>query len=329
MVLDQVQRHPQLHQTQAQQQQHPGSDNAAQVCVQATAVLRNLAVVQSHSQLFVEQQGTPIAALLDLLTVQQHDEVILNVSRCLSKLSLHSHCRECILQWHPRCSTTAGVQCTCSNRSNYSSSLAICQRHCDSAVALLTQLTLRPTLAASYRAVFLRLSFVLANLTTDNAEARQQVTTVPGAVNSLLQLMHEFLHELLEQQEQQDAVLNSSTAGCRTSSNQSSRFSSPPVDDILTKLLRLLGNIAIDSVIGWQLAAQQSTEDVVMGVMCSCRYELQEELVLNAAAALTNLAFHNQPGNKVGAVGQRTFRVFPDQFHSKHATPFNKVGSVG
>jgi hypothetical protein len=67
----------------------------------------------------------------------------------------------------------------------------------------------------------------------------------------------------------------------------------------MIKLLRVLANLSIDRTVGPALAAKQVTADALMAVVTGYQYAQAEELVLNATAALTNLAFYDTPSNKV------------------------------
>lgn len=71
-------------------------------------------------------------------------------------------------------------------------------------------------------------------------------------------------------------------------------------EEVLVKLLRLLANVAIHPALGAALAAKQATADALLAVLQCYSFEAAEELVLNAAAALTNLSYYQEPTNKVG-----------------------------
>lgn len=277
--------------TAAQQSSHGQHETAAQVCVQATAVLRNLAVSPSHATLFVQQQGLPLQALLQLLAVFHHQqEVVLNVSRSLSKLSLDASCREVMvhleLQQHSGqqrgriCSSSQGVEFA-------------------AAVPCLVQLLLQPQAQHNSQwPLVLRVAFVLGNLTTYHPEARTAIAAVSGALDGVLQLALELLHPQdccseqqpkQQQQHGQQAALTTTSTSCGKAS----------AEDVLVKLLRLLGNIAIDQEAGAALAANAAMAELVLGVLHAYDFDRQEELVLNAVAALTNLVFYNSPESEV------------------------------
>lgn len=276
-----------------QPKQHQQYETSVQACVQATAVLRNLAVAPAHAQYFIQQDGSAVHALLHLLSITEYEEVTLNISRILSKLSLHSCCRQVILQYK--------VTFIAAGRSGMidGGDVSLCDGQRIASVSLLTRLTIRSpsvcnSVDSSYWAVVLRLAFVLGNLTTYHAEARQQVAATPGALVFLPQLVVRVLQ--LHKHEQEVQLQLVTTAADSDTRNNSS---STPLVDVLVKCIRLLANMALESSEGMQLASQKATVDAVMGVLGSFSYEDEEELVLNAAAALTNLAYHKGPSNLV------------------------------
>jgi hypothetical protein len=273
-----------------QQQSQRQQEAATQVCVQATAVLRNLAVYPGHASLFVQQQGLPLRVLMQLLgTCGSVGEVALNVSRCLSKLSLHETCREALLQlqlqrWHQH------DRCCDDNSSSVHSA------NSTEAVPCLLEVLLTADAAGnSNRPMVLRLAFVLGNLTTYHSEARAAVADTPHALEGLVQLALGLLQSAQVQQEQQ------ATAG-RRQLGRTAAASLDAAEDLLVKLLRLLGNTAMDEAAGIALACNEEVVQLVVGVLQGYEFEQQEELVLNAAAAFTNLVFYQDPGNQVSTV---------------------------
>jgi hypothetical protein len=269
---------------------------AAQVCVQATAVLRNLAVHPGHAAMFVQQQRLPLRALLQLLSAcGTVGEVALNVSRCLSKVSLQEACRQAMLQLQlPR------QQCLL-QRDGCSSSNHRNAVPADSAAAvpcLLQVLLDADATHSSQRPLVLRLAFVLGNLTTFHPEARAAVADTPHALDGVVQLALALLQ--CAQDEQQQQTSNSQQlSGHTLTAAAAAAGGLVAFEDLLVKLLRLLGNTAIDEAAGSTLACSDDVVQVVVGVLQAYEFEQQEELVLNAAAALTNLVFYQSPDNKV------------------------------
>jgi hypothetical protein len=138
-----------------------------------------------------------------------------------------------------------------------------------------------------------RLAFAIGQLTTYHPESRQQVAAVAGALDALPRLVLDLLQfSKLRQQAEQHVQQQPELRG-----HQCGQLGL--AEDLVTKLLRLLANLAIDRTVGATLAARQATADALMAVLTGYGYEAAEELVLNATAALTNLAFYDKPSNKV------------------------------
>lgn len=285
-----------------QRSRHSQHETAAQVVVQASAVLRNLSVESANAPFFVKQQGLAFQALISLLQPFQHDaEVLLNASRCLSKLSMYDSCRQELVclgsQQAPRGSSSAGTQrittgSSALGRSANSSAGAGGISSGPPAVALMVRalLDIQATQPKQWP-TGIRLAFTLGQLTTYHAESRPQVAAVPGALDALPGLVCSLV------QFSQQGLGHGQGQGQEQTRQQQGQLTS--AQDLMTKLLRVLANLAIDRTVGPTLAAKQVTADALVAVLTRFDYEAAEELVLNATAALTNLAFYDTPSNKV------------------------------
>ncbi|PNH12894.1 Armadillo repeat-containing protein 2 [Tetrabaena socialis] len=132
-------------------------ESCGQVAVQATGVLRNLAVPQHNAGAFLAAGVVP-ALRAACCALSTHAEVVLNVGRILSKLSLHDGCQAAMGQ--------------------------------DAAYApLLVQLLGQ---YADNRAVLLRVAFVLGNLTTASNDYREQVCNVPFALVTVVGILQRY-----------------------------------------------------------------------------------------------------------------------------------------
>jgi hypothetical protein len=139
----------------------------------------------------------------------------------------------------------------------------------------------------------IRLAFALGQLTTYHPESRQQVAAVAGALDAVPRLVLDLLqYSKLRQQAEQHVQ-----HGVHLQGPQGGQLGL--AEDLITKLLRLLANLAIDRTVGATLAARQATADALVAVLTGYDYDAPEELVLNATAALTNLAYYDKPSNKV------------------------------
>ncbi|KAF6254755.1 hypothetical protein COO60DRAFT_289829 [Scenedesmus sp. NREL 46B-D3] len=120
---------------------------------------------------------------------------------------------------------------------------------------------------------------------------------MPNALDGVVQLALGLLPCSLREQQQQ-ATPSQQGSSQPAAVAPAAGSSSAAVEDILVKLLRLLGNAAMDETAGCVLACSEAVVRLVAGVLQGYEFEQQEELVLNAAAALTNLAFYQEPGNQ-------------------------------
>lgn len=313
----------QQHQQQPpQQQQGNGGEARVQLAVQAAAALRNLALDPSHAPLFVKgshlhssrgsrpgtacadgaagsSDGAPgiacVASCLTALlqTAAAHPaeaELLLNVSRCLSKLSMHPCCLE-QLEAEP------------------------------GTLLLLMRLAERHSCCAP---LLLRLAFVLGNATTHSAGARGVLAGDPWVRAAMLQLLRRQVDKILaarscsQQQQQctcsrrrllpstcvgrdglQQAVLAGPAAavpapGVAPAAAAGGVSSKAEAEEACVKLLRLLANMAMEEPAGRWLAAQGETTALLGSLLRCCSFEESGELVLNATAAVSNLAYYQE-----------------------------------
>lgn len=283
-----------------QRPRHPQHETAAQVAVQASAVMRNLSVVAANADLFVQQQAGALQAIIGLLQPFQHDpEVLLNASRCLSKLSMYDSCRQGMVplggQQGERSSSRNSSQRSSAGKPDSSSGSRAVESSAGAsstpaAVGLMVRVLLNIQAAQPKQwPTGVRLAFALAQLTTYQAEARLLVAAVPGALDALPGLVLKLAQVCSQQRALQQ----------QQPQTQQEQRQSALAEDLMTKLLRVLANLAIDRTSGPALAAKQATADALVAVLTGYEYEAAEELVLNATAALTNLAFYDTPSNKV------------------------------
>jgi hypothetical protein len=281
--------------------------------VQASAVLRNLSVVPCNAVLFVQQQGLALQALVSLLQpFQQDPEVLLNASRCLSKLSMYDSCREVLLATP----AIGGQQCnrgmnnitascqdaSCGGSTGMPGSRVGGSSGCGSrpvdqpgsqtsAVGQMVRALLGVQTAQPKQwPTRIRLAFCLGQLTSYHPESRPQVAAVPGALDALPRLVLDLLGF---------SQIQEGVAGQLQEPQGQQRQQQSHAQDYTIKLLRVLANLSIDRTVGPALAVKQVTADALMAVLTGYQYEQAEELVLNATAALTNLAFYDTPSNKV------------------------------
>jgi len=247
------------------------SMGAAQVAVQITGVLRNLAVAPPHAPSFVSAGALPaLRAAAGVLPGQQ--ELVLNIGRVLSKLSLSEACLGAL----------EGDTAFCSLL------VSLLRRH------------------ARHRPLMLRLAFVLGNLTTHHNAYRQQVASVPGALDMLvstLQLYASPAGEGTDPERPSPSGRPGTSAGSK-SAQQDRLARAASREDCAVKLLRLIANLAIHPEVGMQLASTDKLAGALLTVLETTSFGGGgEELVLNAVCAVTNLSFYQRADNQVLALG--------------------------
>eukprot|EP01043_Picozoa_sp_COSAG02_P007875 COSAG02_NODE_243_length_27457_cov_16.852328_14_plen_757_part_00 len=239
------------------------TDRQAQVLVQATATLRNMAVLSAHRRQFVTfEMVQRLCTILRTEGAAEHVELMLNISRILSKLTLHEECRVPMY-------TKPTVQ------------------------ALLRLLREHET----NHALVLRTSFILGNLTTTQDECRNFVLETPGAVEQLLSLLGQLVDSSCSGPREPPPVVSASSDGGDVA-GKGRMAQSSEVDATLVKLIRLVANLAINEELGMMIS-QDPSAMLLCRVIEAKPVAQHEELVLNAVSAITNLSFYQQPLNSV------------------------------
>ena len=239
------------------------TDREAQVLVQATATLRNMAVLSAHRRQFVTfAMVQRLCTILRTKGAAEHVELMLNISRILSKLTLHEDCRVPMY-------TKPTVQ------------------------ALLRLLREHET----NHALVLRTCFILGNLTTTQDECRNFVLETPGAVEQLLSLLGQLVECSCSAPTEAPPVVGASTDGGEAARDGKVAQESE-VDATLVKLIRLIANLAINEELGMMIS-QDPSAMLLCRVIEAKPVAKHEELVLNAVSAITNLSFYQQPLNSV------------------------------
>jgi hypothetical protein len=221
-----------------------------------------------------------LSALMQALeSYPTEEELVLNISRCLSKLSSDTRCLNAL----------------------------------EAAPNALLVLLRMAELHHSRAPVLLRIAFVLGNATSHSAQARTVLGDDLHARDTLVRLL------VL----QFDAVAAAAAAtGClvdagghlQSMGGTNASTTSAEAEEACVKLLRLLANLAMHDPAGRALAASVDLAGVLVQLLGSCSFERSGELVLNAVAALSNLAFYWKPlpappSNKVGAAWVFCVRV--------------------
>lgn len=146
-------------------------------------------------------------------------QVILNVGRVLSKLSLHDGCQAAL--------------------------------EADVAYAPLLMRLL--SVHASQRPVLLRIAFVLGNLTTASDGYRAQVAAVPGALGAVVSILSEYARPAEEESQGAGEASGAAPGQLRHAAARSGsgrRSAGANHEECAVKMLRLVANLSINVTVG-------------------------------------------------------------------------------
>lgn len=263
---------------QSQQEEQIENKEIAQLLVQVTGVLRNLsAATKHHLKQFVESH---VAARLCALVPSflGHQELMINVSRILSKLTLHEAPRAQIHSQRAHLQQLAALVDAQQNRSLCFQSSEQQQRRDHKHQDML----------------LIRSFFALGNLCAGNDTNRCILALDCDLVNALLAALEFYaqLYLLQTDRDQEETAAGESDDGS--------------AQEVLVKLLRLLANLAMNADVGTLLNAQKRL-DVLLDVLeRSLRCE-HEELMLNIVSCLTNLSYFCTQSDRAASDGSGGF----------------------
>ncbi|GBG80665.1 hypothetical protein CBR_g31125 [Chara braunii] len=318
--------------------------------LEITGTIRNLAVLGEHAVYFLDQR-TIEALKAAMCAFPFNSALMLNITRVLSKLSLH------------------GVVCSTLGKDK----------------DLLSKLVHILNLHHCNPALILRAAFVFGNVTMASQVTRTIMGDVPKAIPTLTKILSFYFHAMgkgrgspksmvitknvkqmdgnTEEQvmeEESGIGISSESAGessksnkliqgsnqsrghlcrsvkdgstgskvvhsrvqdngtiaddhhCYIPLNNHSRLRAGPEGhgeefqatqsecvEVLVKIIRAVANLAIDPRLGVLIGRDEQVADVLAGVLELFEFEEEEELVLNAAAAITNLSFYDGIDNQI------------------------------
>ena len=249
--------------------EEPG-DSLAQLLVQITGCLRNLcagdALAEAQSQ-FIEHKMFDILAWV-LERFSRHEELVLNIVRTLHKLTVNVGCRKALAE----------------------------------APMMVGQLLHTLVPHANNIPIVVRVSFVLGNITASELQSRTDLAAA-GGVDLLIGLLDQFNQRDIE-------LCNNSSSSVKSNVNNSGESEAEPEAeearskqlvesaDVLTKVVRVLANLAIDNTVGPGIACHPGMK-VLISILDRRFISSSEELVLNTVSAVTNLTFYNETDNVV------------------------------
>eukprot|EP00658_Telonema_sp_P-2_P014551 TRINITY_DN15531_c0_g1_i19.p1 TRINITY_DN15531_c0_g1~~TRINITY_DN15531_c0_g1_i19.p1 ORF type:complete len:771 (-),score=188.37 TRINITY_DN15531_c0_g1_i19:75-2387(-) len=235
------------------------ADSLGQLLVQITGCLRNMCAgdaLADAQQQFVEFNLFHYLAWV-LERFSRHEELVLNIVRALHKLTLNASCRQSLAQ----------------------------------APMMVGQLLHTLVPHANNIPIVVRVGFVLGNLTASEVSSRTELAAGGGV---------DLLVGLLEQYNQRDLELCSSPSPSPSEDNPEATAARTKQlsesADVLTKLVRLLANLAIDPKVGPTVSCHPNMKALI-SILDRRFISSSEELVLNTVSAVTNLSFYEDSCN--------------------------------
>jgi len=266
-------------------------DRGAQLLVQITGALRNLSSASGDTLASVQQDilATGVLERMGhiLETYANHEELILNISRMLHKLTLNAECREAIIAL-PH--FVGGL-------------LRALVPHVDNL------------------AIVVRLCFVLGNITASDGPSRALIAGSGGV---------DLLGGILEKYDEQDIELcKASTAAGSEKGEEKKAKKARDTADVLTKVIRVMANLAIDEEVGPLICSHGSCSRIV-DILERRRIDSSEELILNAVSAVTNLSFYDVENNMMLERQERVgVRLQPLLLHENDEAVVESVRAYG
>ncbi|XP_005102121.1 armadillo repeat-containing protein 2 isoform X2 [Aplysia californica] len=230
-------------------------DQYGHILVQLAAALRNLADTSSGRDRFLTHHV--IDGLVTLMDTYPGDsDLMLYISRILSKITLHTDC----------CSVLAN------------------QHSCYRAfVNLLKQHLLKDDLVV-------RLCFVLGNLTIKNDSARLKLFQEIDSIETLLNILKTYCE--LDRQGKTSASGDGEESQLNGGVDGESETEVNKVEDVLIKVMRVLANLSVNEDVGPAIAANPDFVELLISVVEDKDVAHHEEVVVNAVVAVNNVSYY-------------------------------------
>lgn len=232
--------------------------STAQLLIQLTANLRHLSLNKAHHKQFYA--ANVISTLMSVMGMYEHHlELMYNISRILSKLTLHEYARRAF---------AANV--------DHFAHAVNCIQSCNELLPVTNSNS-----RSSVNLIFIRLFFTLGNLTSSNLVNRQELLGTSFGSYPFVYALENFVGQLVEDDPEERRRPEEQTTTTTTEHHRSE------IVEVLVKLLRLLANCSIDRDLWSQ------NETVARSVVELLRYsDVTDELLFNSLSFVTNVAYH-------------------------------------
>ncbi|XP_020605577.1 armadillo repeat-containing protein 2-like [Orbicella faveolata] len=229
-----------------------GNSQFTSLLVQVTGALRNLADVTGARELFVSTGVVRNLAIV-LGPYSSDGDVVWNVCRALSKLTLYTECCGELLD----SDTCTWLQALSKILSGYEKKQELVVRVC----------------------------FILGNLTSKSEKVRETIFFDESFMAVLLSVMQSYFNTELEVLKNGPLSEEKQVNGEKKGPNKN--------EDVLIKAIRVVANLSISPEAGAGLAANEALVDLLIQILDVKDATHSEELVLNTVATLNNLSFYN------------------------------------
>lgn len=254
----------------------------AQFLIQTTGVLRNLSVAKSYHKQFLEAQ-VPLRLCTMIPAFIGHLELMGNVSRILSKLTLHEL---------PRAQINQDID------SNLRNLMAVVDCSQNKSLSILEQQQQNQRSENRFQDILLiRMFFVLGNLCAGNDRNRLFITFDCDGIHVLLQALQFYAAQYVKQRDHNDD--NGCTSGDQHVNDEAQDggdgSGSQQSGEVLVKLVRLLANLAINAEVGASLNRENAQMSALLETLDQAQRVGDEELMLNIVSCITNLSYYSSP----------------------------------
>ncbi|RLN48463.1 hypothetical protein BBJ28_00016008 [Nothophytophthora sp. Chile5] len=242
----------------------------AQFLIQTTGILRNLSVAKSYHKQFIEAQ-VPARLCNVIPAFLEHQELMVNVSRILSKLTLHELPRAQINQ---QSANVQNLVTLVDHRQNSWLSLVDQQR---------SEMRFQDLL-------FIRMFFVLGNLCAGNDHNRSLIALDFSGIRLLLEVLQFYAARYCDERSnsashEQEGQEGQEGKDCGATTGEQAM-------EVLVKLVRVFANLAINADVGAQLNGRDGLAPLLEILEVAQRVG-DEELMLNAVSCITNVSYYS------------------------------------
>ncbi|ORX46898.1 ARM repeat-containing protein [Piromyces finnis] len=237
------------------------NNRPTQILIQITATIRNL-VTNEHARSIILKDHI-IKSLFLLLKsyslFNKYEELVLNISRIFSKLSLYTD-------------------------------FQILLENSTSSIVTLTKLLL-----AHYNnnPLVVRICFILGNLSCDKTSTIPDIIFdyIPDLVQLLELLVRKTINKKIKSNDNQIEDNNKQE-------NYEINLKEKEEEDVLIKLIRLIANMALNSKVG-PIIAEIPEIKCLVDLFKIKNIHDNEELILNIIGAIANISYYNESNNEI------------------------------